>query len=1442
MVQKSRRRKAKAADARSDGRDSSAQDSSRAAGEFPVVGIGASAGGLDACRKLVDALPADNGMAFILVQHLDPTHESMMVDLLVGHTSMTVQQAADGMAIERDHLYVIPPGTYLAVGDGALHLSKPHERHGARLPFDFLLHSLAEEFGTRAICVILSGTGADGSLGLKSVKEAGGLVIAQEPEDAGFDGMPRSAIKTGAVDLVLPAAEIPAAIVKYTRKVGRVRALNASAPRDKAPDWLPKIIDLLRTTTGHDFTLYKTGTLQRRIERRMAMAVNEANSMDQYIDLLQGDAGELELLAKDLLINVTSFFRDPKVFEYLAQKIIPDMVRNHTRDRPIRIWVAGCSSGEEAYSLVMLFQEQIDAADRDVRLQVFASDIDEDAVTSARQGFYPNTIEAEVSSERLARFFSKEDHGYRALPELRSAVVFTVHDVLTDPPFSNLDMVSCRNLLIYLQPEAQAKVIGLFHFALREDGLLLLGGAEAVGSTDERFSVISKQERLYQHVGRRRPGDVAFPTNTHDGVPLPVRLGQGQPPTRQTALADLCRRLVLDSYAPAAVLINRRHEVLYSLGPIDRYMRLATGGPTHDLLDMAREGMRVRLSAAIKSALQENTRIVVPGGRLHRDGNPIWFNIAVQPASNKGEELLLICFIEESEFDRRRSRSTTPGDAPLIAELEQELTATKAELQGAIRDLQISSEEQREINEEALSVNEEYQSANEELLTSKEELQSLNEELTALNGQLQETLERQRTTSSDLQNILNSTNVGMIFLDTKLNIRFFTPATKLIFNVISSDVGRPLADLRSLAADSALLADARTVLRTEVSMECETETQSGAWYIRRILPYRTQDNEVEGVVITYTDITERKHVAEALEVARRQAELANVAKSRFLAAASHDLRQPLQTLVLLQALLAKIVDGAKAQALVAQLDETVGAMSGLLNAMLDINQIEAGTVRPQIVSFPINDLLARMRDEFIYHAQAKRLSLHVVPCSLVVRSDPRLLEQMIRNLLSNSLKFSNRGKILLGCRRHEGTLSIEVWDTGDGIPESDLQSIFEEYRQLDNASRRQSGRGGLGLGLSIVQRLGNLLGHKIHVRSKPEKGSCFSIEVQRSGGAPTLSPHLPDSNVGSVAAVRGKGGILVIEDDPELRGLLELVLNDAGYHTVSAPDGVTALKLVANGQVKPDLILADYNLPNGMDGLQLTAKLRETLHREIPATIITGDISTGTLRDIALQNCALLNKPVKLPELTQVIQRLLSISPAAAHPDAPRKGEDDINLEAPVIYVIDDDSYVREGIRDVLEAEGRTVEDYATCEEFLEAYEPGAEACLVIDAYLPGMSGLELLKRLRDSGRSAPGHHDHGQRRCADGRSGHEGRRVGLHREADRPRRTACQRRARCSNCRGIRTRCLPGARLRQSASPASRRDSARSWTWFSPATPARISPRISASASARSRIIAPRS
>jgi two-component system CheB/CheR fusion protein len=1305
--------------------------------DFPIVGIGASAGGLDACRKLVDALPANSGMAFILVQHLDPTHESMMVELLAGHTAMAVRQATDGMALERDHIYVIPPGAYLAVDAGVLRLSRPQAPHGARLPFDFLLRSLAEARGARAICVILSGTGTDGNLGLRAVRDKGGLIVAQDPDEAGYDGMPRSAIATGAVDLVLPVAKIPDALVKYARGVALGRARDGSPAQVEGPDWLPKIVDLLRTKTAHDFALYKKGTLRRRIERRMAMAAIETDDADGYLKILRSDAGELDLLAKDLLINVTGFFRDRQVFDRLAETIVPRLVREQASDRPLRIWIAGCSTGEETYSLAMLFHEAIAAGSPSVKLQVFASDVDADAVAGAREGLYPETIEADVSPARLARFFLKEEQGYRVSPQLRASVVFTVQDVLADPPFSRLDLISCRNLLIYLVAEAQAKVVSLFHFALREGGLLLLGNSENIGNPNGYFELVSKAERLYRRVGRGRPGEFGFPTSADDGLRVPARPRHGPAVSRQAALADLCRRLVTETYAPAAVLINRQYECLYFLGPTDRYLKVAPGAPVHDLIAMAREGVRTKLRAAIQLALKDNARAVVSGAKATHDGAALAFSIAVEPVASEGDELLLVCFVDEPKRARERGRSIAPPDLLRVAELEQELEATRTELQGAIRSLEISSEEQKAVNEEALSINEEFQSTNEELLTSKEELQSLNEELTALNGQLQETLERQRTTANDLQNVLYSTDVATLFLDADLNIRFFTPATKLLFNVIPGDVGRPLADLNALAVDNALLSDARKVLETAAPVEREIEARSGAWYNRRIMPYRTQENEVEGVVITFADVSDRRRTAETLAAAKKQAELASAAKSRFLAAASHDLRQPLQTLTLLHGLLAKTVEDETAQKLITRLDEAVGSMSSMLNTLLDINQIEAGTVRANIVDFAIDDLLDRLRDEYVYHAGAQGLALRVVRCGLSIRSDSRLLEQMIRNLLSNALKYTVSGKVLVGCRRRGERLSIEIWDTGVGIPSGELKAIFEEYHQLDNAGRER--RRGLGLGLSIVERLGNLLGHPIRVRSEPGKGSVFSIEVMLRSGEATPRPESRRGPAKDrlVRHYSHSSAILIVEDDPEVCELLGLLLKDEGYRVAAAPDGGGALDLAARGTIRPDLILSDYNLPNGMNGLEVASRLREKLRRHIPVIILTGDISTDALRNIAVRDCVQLNKPVKPKELTQTIQRLLAMPAAPAiHP--PQIGEAVESAGPPVIFVVDDDAQVREAIRAVLEEDGRMVETYPTCEAFLAAHRPGRGACLLIDAYLPGMSGLDLLRRLHEAGDRLP--------------------------------------------------------------------------------------------------------
>lgn len=1432
---------------------------------FPIVGLGASAGGLDAFRRLFDAMPADTGMAFILIQHLDPTHESMMVDLLAGHTPMKVQQAADGMPVEPEHIYLIPPGCYLSIRAGALRLSDPKERHGARMPVDVFLRSLAEEAGRRAIAVILSGTGTDGSLGLKAVKAKGGLAIVQSPDEAAYDGMPRSAMMTGAVDRVLPLAEIPEALVDYGRRAGLETDGADEAGDDHVSDDFAEIIELLRAMTAHDFALYKPGTLRRRIDRRMGMT--GISDGGRYLDRLRHDPNEIGLLTKDLLINVTSFFRDPQAFDAFAETIVPDLVHQQPLDRPLRIWVTGCSTGEEAYSLAMLFLEEMSAEKRAIKMQIFASDVDPEAVALAREGVYPESIAGAISPARLARFFTKEDHSYRVVPELRGLVVFTVHDVLADPPFSRLDLVSCRNLLIYLRPEAQEKVLLLFHFALREGGTLFLGTAETVGSLGDRFEPISKTQRIYRRVGRSRPGEVDFPIAGRPSQPFSSAQTARQTARPEGSLGDLTHRLLLETYAPASVLINRQYESLYFLGPTDRYLRVAAGEPSRDLLAMAREGLRNKLRAAVQQASQDWARTLVTGARVTRDGGTFGVGISVQPVQDRGdgEDLFLVSFLDESGSAQRPA--TPAGDVSRTAELERELDATRKELQSAIRDLEMSTEEQKAINEEAMSVNEEFQSTNEELVTSKEELQSLNEELTALNGQLQETLERQRGTSNDLQNILHSSGVATLFLDSNLNIRFFTPAAKSLFHFITTDVGRPLADLTPLADNQDLLADAQEVLTTLTPHGREICTPGGTWYLRRILPYRTDDNRIEGVVITFTDIaetkaaereiqaarvysdnvintvrqplivldqkfrivsgnrsfhdafalepeqavgrefgsiiqnpsaidefrsflkraqadpapvddceieidlpphgrrsllltarklpdgpsgaakillaiediTERKRAAQAVEAARRQAEQANAGKSRFLAAASHDLRQPLQTLSLLQGILAKKVKDEDAAKLLGRLGETVDAMSAMLNSLLDINQLEAGVVSVERVDFPVMELFKHLRAEFAYHAEARGLGWRVVPSRLSAYSDPRLLEQMIRNLLSNAVKYTDHGKVLLGCRRHGGKLRIEVWDTGRGIPQEKLGVIFEEFRQLDNPARERSR--GLGLGLAIVQRLADLLGHAIDVRSRPDKGSVFAVEVPLARGQPGRSPadrEHPDGPPAQDAAGRS-AAILIVEDEPMTCEMLKVVLEDEGHRAATAGNGRQALDLVEQQAIRPDLVLSDYNLPNGLNGLEVVARVQQMLHREIPSIILTGDTSAETLSEIARRGGVHLSKPVGPQELIELIQHLLARPEPAALPDlSPPAHPAAGGCQPFVIFVVDDDRSVRETMRDMLQDEGRMVEIYGSCEAFLEAFGRGRDGCLLVDARMPGMSGLELLQRLKDEGHRLP--------------------------------------------------------------------------------------------------------
>ena len=1308
-----------------------------------LVVIGASAGGLEACQHFLDAMPHGQGLAFILVQHLDPTHPSLMVDLLASHTPMMVEQAQDGARIISDHLYIIPPGTYLSVKAGMLQLSETSLLHGARLPFDFLLHSVAEAYGPRAQVLILSGTGADGSLGLVSMKEQGGFVIVQDPGEAGFDGMPLSAIATKRVDRVLRLADMPAVLIRRALDVN-LNANDASAaspavsPLETPSDaeMFDAIIALLRQATRHDFTAYKPGTLHRRIRRRMLLS-GSAN-LEVYLTFLEGNHEECNQLANDMLINVTAFFRDTKVFTLLENTVIPDLIKRHESDDPIRIWVAGCSTGEEAYSIAMVVRDALSTQKRPIKLQVFASDVDPDAIAIAREGYYPEAALAHISPERLKRFFTKEAHGYRILPELRAAMVFTVQDVLSDPPFSRLDMVSCRNLLIYLGVDAQDAVISMLHFSLKPGGVMLLGNAETPGVIEGRFEVISKAGRLFRRIGRNRLPKSKEPRSSTD---LPrmaiVQKSSARSPTR-TNFADLCRQAVIESYAPASMLINSAHECLFSVGPIARYLNVSAGYPTHDLIELVPFGLRSRLKIAISGMGTNKSRVYSEGGI---DTGGTSFSVEIQPISHDGETLFLIAFVPIAAMSKHDRAPAAPiTDASHMADIEQQLAQSRAELADAIRTLEQTGEEQKALHEETLSVNEEFQSTNEELLTSKEEMQSLNEELTALNNQLQEALERQRSTSNDLQNILYSTNVATIFLDLNLKIRYFTPATRALFHVIPGDIGRPLADLASLAVDATLPEEARAVLASHAPIERELKADNGTWFLRRILPYRVGDGAVEGVVITFTDISDRKEtekalavIAEALDIAKHQAEAANIAKSRFLAAASHDLRQPLQSLTLIQGLLARSVESDKARQLVVRLDQTLDSITSMMNTLLDINQIEAGTVEASVTCFPVQDLFEGMKNAFHLVAQAQKLDLRVVTSSRVIRSDPRLLEQMIRNLVSNALKYTRHGKILLGCRSHANGLSIEVWDTGIGIAENQLKAIFNEYHQIGNEARERNR--GMGLGLAIVQRLGDLLGHRIGVRSRSGRGSVFAIEIafDPADVAPVVAPAV--SLAHSAQPVARVGTVLVVEDDPEVSELLTMHLTGEGHHVATAKDGKEALALLTQTGLKPDIVLADYNLPNGMSGMALAGDLRALLGASLPIIILTGDISSDTLRLIARGDATQLNKPVSTSDLSATIQRKLArIMPeqteTSPFPSMPAQGS--------LIYIVDDDAGIRQSLVAMLVDAGMEAIAFESCEAFLAGGSSNAGTCLMLDAYLPGMSGMELLKHLREKGNSIP--------------------------------------------------------------------------------------------------------
>ena len=824
-----------------------------------IVGLGASAGGLEAFKGFFVNMPPDSGMAFVLIQHLAPEKKSILAELLRRHTSMDVVEAEEGMEVQPNRVYVIPPDSTLTVKDGRLHLEKPAPVRGQRWPVDVFFTSLAEEQGERAVCIILSGGGSDGTIGLKSIKEHGGFTLAQAEHDShALSGMPQSAFATGLVDFVMPVEDMPAKLLQYQQHLNEVEERKASdGTREDVANYVAQICSLLHSRTGHDFGQYKIKTLIRRIQRRMQLV--QIDAAPDYIRLLRTDSREAQLLFRDLLINVTQFFRDPESFEVLEREIIPKIIEDSRVDDAIRIWVPGCASGEEAYSVTILLKDAMNKREAHRKVQVFATDLDDEAVRTARAGRFPSSVATDMSAERFERWFVQEGDDYCPQKAIREMCIFSVHDILKDPPFSKLDLISCRNLFIYFNSTLQVRLIEAFHYALRPGGYLFLGSSEGVSQQSRLFDVVDKKHRIFQrkNVFASLPG---FPlAETAKAVPFATRRDHR---TESAASFDRLWRQALTQIAPACVVINEQDEIVRYFGQTGRYLEPSPGTASLNLFTV----LRPELRAPARSLLQE---VRDSGQRRHQPHLSIRVNgsrqlITLIVAGLAGEENAdggaVVAFQEDGA-------PVPPGDEATQAEstAEQELRTLRAQLSATSADLEVANEELRSSNEEYQSVNEELQSTNEELETAKEELQSTNEELQTVNAELSIRNEDLSRASSDMRNFFDSTDIASLFLDKDLRIKTFTPAMTDLINIRDGDRGRPISDLTGHLIYGDVDSDVSKVMRTLNSIEREVGALDGTTYMMRIRPYRSIDNVIDGVVMTFVDITGRRRSGAASE-------------------------------------------------------------------------------------------------------------------------------------------------------------------------------------------------------------------------------------------------------------------------------------------------------------------------------------------------------------------------------------------------------------------------------------------------------------------------------------------------------------------------------------------------------------------------------------------------
>lgn len=839
---------------------------------FPIVGIGASAGGLEALEGFFSHVPPKPNMAFVVIQHLAPTHKSVMDSLLKRRTQMDVLVTQDGVKVEPNCVYLNPPDRDVAIMNGSLRLIEPVQRHGIRLPIDYFFRSLAQDQREKAICIVLSGTASDGTLGVRAIKGEGGMVMAQEEKQAQYDSMPKSAIDTGLVDFILPVEKMSEELMRYAKHPYIKAPEKTTSTEEKFETALSKIFLVVRAATGHDFSNYKQSTTRRRIQRRMA--VHQIDDITDYQRYLQQNPAEVGVLDKDLYIRVTNFFRDQGAFDALNQKVILELLKGKQPKTSLRIWVPGCATGEEAYSIAIMFIEAMEMLKKDFDIQIFATDIDAESIDCARGAAYPESIAADVSEERLKHFFKKEENTYRLTKQIRNMVVFAVQNLIKDPPFSKLDLVSCRNLLIYMDAELQKRVLPLFYYTLNKDGFMFLGSSESIGGFADLFAPVDTKWKIFKRKTSSMEKVAGYVPPSFYEAAFGRKGVEAKEGAAETKIRQLAEKVILEHYAPSCVLIDEKYNILYFHGKTDTFLSPPTGEPSFNILNMIRDDLRYKLGTTLHQAIKQKKTVESEGLQIKRDDGLLTVDLQVRPLMKPGamQGLIMVTFESKKSLKKRGKKERVPeaGEGKIearVISLEQELQFTKEYLQTTVEELEASNEELKSSNEELQSTNEELQSTNEEMETSKEELQSTNEELGTVNAELQGKMDELSRLNDDLNNLFASTEVGTIFLDTEMRIKSFTPSVSKIFNLIKTDIGRSISDLSPKITYGDIHKDAQEVLKTLHQKEIEIQTAEGEWFFMRLLPYRTLENVIEGVVITFVDVNKIKKAEEELKKA-----------------------------------------------------------------------------------------------------------------------------------------------------------------------------------------------------------------------------------------------------------------------------------------------------------------------------------------------------------------------------------------------------------------------------------------------------------------------------------------------------------------------------------------------------------------------------------------------